>query len=205
MNVVDCCGKACWTEDWQYLNISIATPISISISNQTWSDQCPSSSLSENSNACKLSHKCATTTVLRLMWLKYFWMFTMFKILTQNTRCLPFHRNYIAKSCNGQSETKEGGTTNTPPETWAHAYVYLRRRMPRELCQSFGEETGTNTYVLCPNISVRSNLCEAGRVMRTAIKCTYFLFMRRLAFIDFLFPCLHIGKNLQWIYRSNSE
>ena len=65
-------------------------------------------------------------------WLKYFWMFTMFKILTQNTRCLPFHRNYIAKSCNCQSETKEGGTTNTPPDT-PHAHVYLRRRKPREL------------------------------------------------------------------------
>ena len=31
---------------------------------QVKADQCPSSSLSENSNACKFSHKCATTTVL---------------------------------------------------------------------------------------------------------------------------------------------
>ena len=78
--------------------------------------------------------------------------------------------------------------------------------MPRELCQSFGEETGTNTYVLCPNISVGSKLCGAGRVKCEApLNVLISFFMRRLAFIDFLFPCLLIGENLQWIYRSNSE
>ena len=142
MNFVDCCGKACWTEDWQYLNISIATPISISISNQTWSDQCPSSLLSENSNAFKLSHKCATTTVLRLDWNTF-----------ECSQCSKYWLK-IPGVCHSTETTLQKVATVKVRQKKVVQQTHLQTRLmlmfiweeeSPESCHCFREETGTST------------------------------------------------------------